>query len=155
MSWDEEFSRRYDEWWPDVTADVPFYVGLAREADGLIVELAIGSGRVAVPVAKATGKQIVGIDSSRSMIDQARVNAISAGVDLDLRLGDMRDLELDEAAGLIYCPARALLHLATWADRREVFERVARSLRPGARFAWNAFAFDHHVAAGYDGNRFE
>ena len=46
---------------------------------------------------------------------------------------------------------RALLHLPTWSDRRRTFERVAASLRPGGRFAWNAFAFSHHVAAGLDG----
>ena len=48
-------------------------------------------------------------------------------------------------------PFRALLHLPTWADRRRTFERVAASLRPGGRFAWNAFAFDHRVAARLDG----
>lgn len=58
----------------------------------------------------------------------------------------MRDLALDEPAALIYCPFRALLHLPTWADRRRTFERVVASLRPGGRFAWNAFAFDHHIA---------
>ncbi len=63
----------------------------------------------------------------------------------------MRDLELEEPAGLVYCPARALLHLPTWADRRRTFERVAASLRPGGRFAWNAFAFDHKVAIALDG----
>ena len=52
---------------------------------------------------------------------------------------------------LIYCPFRALLHLPTWADRRRTFERVAASLRPGGRFAWNAFAFDHQIAARLDG----
>jgi len=46
MSWDEEFSRRYDEWSAVVTADVPFYVDLAREAERSIVELAVGNGRV-------------------------------------------------------------------------------------------------------------
>src|SRR4029077_963780 len=56
-----------------------------------------------------------------------------------------------EPAGLIYCPFRALLHLPTWADRRRTFERVAASLRPGGRFAWNAFAFDHRIAASVDG----
>src|SRR5918995_1526346 len=74
-----------------------------------------------------------------------------AGVALDLREGDMRDLELEEPAGLIYCPYRSLLHLPTWADRRYVFERVAASLRSGGRFAWNAWAFDHHLAARLDG----
>jgi hypothetical protein len=73
------------------------------------------------------------------------------GVDLELHEGDMRDLELDEPAALIYCPFRALLHLHTWADRRRTFERVAASLRPGGRFAWNAFAFDHQIAAQLDG----
>ena len=52
---------------------------------------------------------------------------------------------------LIYCPFRALLHLPTWADRRRTFERVAASLRPAGRFAWNAFAFDHRIAARLDG----
>lgn len=63
----------------------------------------------------------------------------------------MRDLALEEQAALIYCPFRALLHLPTWADRRRTFERVAASLRPGGRFAWNAFAFDPQVAASIDG----
>jgi SAM-dependent methyltransferase len=85
------------------------------------------------------------------MLAQARRASREAGVALDLREGDMRDLELDEPAGLIYCPYRALLHLPTWADRRRVFDRVARSLRPGGTFAWNVFAFDHHVAARLDG----
>ena len=53
----------------------------------------------------------------------------------------------------IICPFRALLRLPTWTDRRRVFERVAASLRPGGRFAWNAFAFDHYFAARADGVR--
>jgi len=62
----------------------------------------------------------------------------------------MRELSLDEPAALIYCPYRALLHLPTWADRRQTFERVAASLLPGGRFAWNAFVFNPTVAAGND-----
>jgi SAM-dependent methyltransferase len=151
MSWDEGFSDRYDEWSAGMTEDVPFYVELARETDGPLVELAVGSGRVAIPVAEATGRPVLGIDTSPAMLAQARERAEAAGVELELREGDMRDLELDEAAGLVYCPFRALLHVPTWADRRRVFERVAASLRPGGRFAWNAFAFDHAIAAKLDG----
>jgi hypothetical protein len=103
-SWYDSWADRYAEWSTGVSADVPFYVGLAREADGLLVEL-------------------------------------------DLREGDIRELEIDEPAALIYCPGRSLLHLPTWADRRRCFERVAASLLPNGRFAWNAFAFDHHVAS--------
>jgi trans-aconitate methyltransferase len=151
MSWDEGFARRYDEWAAPMTADVAFYVALARQTEGPLVELAVGNGRVAIPVAQATGRPVIGVDSSPAMLEQARVRAATAGVELDVRLGDMRELALTEPAGLIYCPFRALLHLPTWADRRRTFERVAASLGPEGRFAWNAFAFDHHIAARLDG----
>jgi len=155
VSWDEEFANRYDEWSAQMTEDVAFYVELARAADGPLVEVAVGNGRVAIPVAQATGRRVVGIDSSPAMLEQARDNSAAAGVDLDLREGDMRDLTLDEPAALIYCPFRALLHLQTWADRRRTFEHVAAGLRSGGRFAWNAFAFDPQIAARLDGARQE
>jgi len=152
MSYPEAFAESYDRWSADMTEDIAFYVALAKEADGPVVELAVGTGRVAIPVARATGRKVIGIDGSPSMLAQAR----EAGGDLlDLRLGDMRDLELEEPAALVYCPARSLLHLPTWADRRRVFERVAEALLPGGRFAWNAFAFDHAIAARLDGARQE
>ena len=151
MSWDEGFSYRYEEWASHMTADVAFYVALAQQADGPLVELAIGNGRVAIPVAQATGRKVIGIDSSPTMLEQARRGAREAGVELDLIEGKMQDLALAEPAALIYCPFRALLHLPTWADRRRTFERVAASLLPGGRFAWNAFAFDHRLAVQFDG----
>jgi len=151
MSWDEAFADRYDEWSAQMTTDVAFYAELARQADGPLVELAVGSGRVAIPVAQATGQRVIGVDSSPAMLAQARARAAEAGVTLDLRECDMRDLTLDEPAGLIYCPFRALLHLPTWADRRRTFERVAAALRADGHFAWNAFAFDHRIAALLDG----
>jgi SAM-dependent methyltransferase len=141
----------YEEWSAAMTEDVPFYVELAREADGPVVELAVGSGRVAVPVAQAIGRRVIGIDRSPGMLAKAREAATAAGVDLELRESDMREFSLDEPAALVYCPYRALLHLPTWADRRRVFERVAAALRPGGRFAWNAFVFDPHIAVRMDG----
>ena len=153
MSWDEAYAERYDEWSAHMTEDIPFYVDLARQSDGPLVELAVGNGRVAIPVARATRQRVIGIDRSPVMLEQARDAAEAAGVELDLREGDMRDVILDEPAALIYCPARALLHLPTWADRRRTFERVAAALRPGGRFAWNAFAFDHRFATDADGVR--
>jgi hypothetical protein len=49
MSWDEAFANRYEEWSADMTAAVAFYIDLARQADGPLVELAVGNGRVAIP----------------------------------------------------------------------------------------------------------
>ena len=155
MSVYDPFAAIYDDWSAHMTEDVPFYVELARETEGPLVELAVGNGRVAIPVAQETGRPVLGIDASAAMLERARARADEAGVDVELRQGDMRELELDEPAGLIYVPARSLLHLPTWADRKRVFERVHASLRPGGRFAWNAFVFNPRIAVGNDGQWLE
>lgn len=152
MSQYDHFAEIYDEWSEHMTEDVAFYVDLARDVEGPIVELAVGNGRVAIPVARETGRKVIGIDSSPAMLAQARERAEAEGVDLELRQGDMRDLELEEPAGLLYSPFRSLLHLPNWQDRRRVFERVAASLKPGGRFAWNAFVFDPLIAARVSGD---
>ena len=87
MSDYDAFAPIYDAWSEDMTEDVAFYVDLAREADGPIVELAVGTGRVAIPIAKETGKRVVGIDSSPAMLAVARDRAGEAGVDLELLEG--------------------------------------------------------------------
>ena len=150
-AWDA-FAVDYEKWAAEITEDIPFYVELARQADGALVELGVGNGRVAIPVAEATGKAVLGIDISPAMLAQARANAEEAGVELELREGDMRELALDEPAALIYCPARALMHLPTWVDRRRTFERIAAALEPGGCFAWNAFVFNPHIAGKLDGH---
>jgi SAM-dependent methyltransferase len=149
MSEYDTWAPVYDAWAAHMTEDVAHYVSLARDADGPIVELAVGSGRVALEVVRQTGKPVLGIDSSPAMLEIARERA--AGLPLELRLGDMRDFELDEPAALIYVPFRSLLHLHGWADKRRAFECAARALRPGGRFAFNSFAFSHRIAAELDG----
>ena len=151
----DAFAPIYDEWSAHMTDDVAHYVRLAQETEGPLVELAVGNGRVAIPVARETGRRVLGIDASRAMLEQARERAATAGVDLELRVGDMRELELDERAGLIYVPFRSLGHLPTWSDRLRVFERAHASLRAGGRFAWNFFVFDPRIAAANDGEWLE
>ncbi len=104
MSHYDAFADIYDEWSQDMTEDVPFYVELASEADGPIVELAVGSGRVAIPVARETGRKVIGTDRSQAMLAQAREKVSDAGVDLELREEDMRDFELEEPAALDLLP---------------------------------------------------
>ena len=153
MSDYDSFAPDYDAWSADMTEDVAWYLGLAREAREPIVELAVGSGRVAIPIARETGKRVIGIDRSAAMLAVARERA--GDLPLQLIEGDMRDLELDEPVDLVICPFRSLLHLPTWHDRRRVFERVAAALRPGGRFAWNAFAFSPFIAAALHDRRIE
>ena len=145
------FAAIYDDWASHMTEDVPFYVELARDAEGPVVELAVGNGRVAIPVAQAIGRPMLGVDSSPAMLAQARERAAEAGVELELREQDMRDFTLEEPAALVYCPFRAMLHLPTWQDKRKVFERVAAALQPSGRFVWDSFVFNPHRAAESDG----
>lgn len=149
MSEYDAWAAVYDAWAAGMPDDVPFYVDLAREAAEPIVELGAGMGRVTIPIARETGKRVLGIDASPEMLARARERA--AGLPVELRQGDMRDLRLAEPVELVICPARALLHLPTWSDKLRAFERVAAALRPGGRFAFNAFAFDHRIAARLDG----
>ena len=151
MSEYDAFAPVYDAWSWHMTEDIGFYVSLASEAEGPVVELAVGNGRVAVPIAERTEKRMIGIDGSQAMLVGAAERAAAAGVTLDLRHGDMRDLVLEETTDLVICPFRSLLHLPSHADRLEVFRRVAAVLRPGGRFAWNAFVFDPAVAAEIGG----
>ena len=155
MSNYDPFAADYDAWAADMTEDVAWYVELAREAREPVVELAVGSGRVAIPVARETGRRVIGIDRSPAMLAEAERRVAAAGVPVELRLGDMRDLELEQPVELVYCPFRSLLHLPTWQDKRRVFERVAAALVPGGRFAWNAFAFDPFIAVEIHGKRAE
>jgi SAM-dependent methyltransferase len=149
----DAFAADYDTWAADMTEDVPWYVSLAREAAEPIVELAVGSGRVAIPIVRETAKRVIGIDRSPAMLAVAR--ARGQGLPLELREGDMRDFAVDEPVELVICPFRAVMHLPTWADKRRVFERVAAALRPGGRFAFNVFAFSPQIAAALDGKRNE
>jgi SAM-dependent methyltransferase len=141
----------YDTWAADMVDDVQWYISLARDADEPIVELAVGTGRVAIPVARETGKRVIGIDRSPAMLAVARERA--AGLPVELREGDIRDLALEEPVDLIICPFRSLMHVRTWAEKRQLFERVAAALRPGGRFAWNVFAFSPFVAVDVEGKR--
>src|SRR2546423_13618999 len=106
-SWYDAWADRYGDWSTGVAADVPFYVGLARDADGPLVELAVGNGRVAIPVAQATGRRVIGIDSSPAMLAQARLRAVEEGVELDPREGGIRGVEVEGPAALLHCPGRS------------------------------------------------
>ena len=141
MSSYDSIAGLYDPWSRSVTEDVDFYVAEARKAAGPIVELGVGTGRIAVPVAKA-GIRVIGVDSSQGMLDICRARADEAGVTelLDLRLGDLRSPPVEERVALVTCPFRALLHLGTDDERLQALSTVRELLVPGGRFVFDVFA---------------
>ena len=93
MSGYEVFASVYDAWAADMTEDVDFYVELAREAEGPVVELAVGTGRISIPIVERTARHVIGLDLSPAMLALARRHAADAGVELELHEADMRDLD--------------------------------------------------------------
>jgi len=131
MSAYDSIARIYDPWSVTVVEDVPFYVEEAVRSGGPVLELGVGTGRVAVPIA-AAGIDVVGVDLSAGMLEVARERAELAGVDVDLRQGDMRDPPVEGTFPLVLCPFRSLLHMESDADRRAVLRSVVRCLVPGS-----------------------
>ena len=131
----------YDPWSRSVTEDVDFYVAQARKAGGPVVELGVGTGRIAVPVAKA-GVHVIGVDDSEGMLGLCRARAEEAGVSdlVELRLGDLRRPPVQETVRLVTCPFRALLHLRSDEERLDALRAVYRLLVPGGRFVFDVFA---------------
>ena len=149
MSWPDQLRGAYDEWSAAMTEDVPFALSLAVETAEPLVELAVGVEPVAIPVALATGRTVIGIDSSPAMLAQARAAARRPGWRWTCARATCVISSLAEPAGLIYCPYRALLHLPPGLTGG-VFERVAVPA-PRGQVRLNVFVFDHQVAARQDG----
>lgn len=137
----DSIARLYDPWSRSVVEDVEFYVQEAlRATPGPIVELGVGTGRIAVPVA-AAGVTVIGVDSSEGMLAVCREQAGLAGVTahLDLRLGDYRRPPVLERVELVLCPFRAYLHLHTDEERLDALRAAHDLLVPGGRFAFDVF----------------
>jgi len=136
----DAIARLYDPWSASVVEDISFYVDEALAAGGPVVELGVGTGRVAIPVAMA-GVDVIGVDSSAGMLEICRHRADEAGVGarVDLRLGDLRRPPVDERVGLVTCPFRAYLHLRDDAERLAALRAARELLRPGGRLVFDVF----------------
>ncbi len=130
----------YDAWSRSVTEDVGFYVGEALAAGGPVVELGVGTGRIAIPTALAA-VPVIGIDSSPAMLAVCRGRAEAAGVDalLDLREGDIRHPPVEGHFALVTAPFRSLLHLQSNDERRATLTAALALLREGGRFVFDVF----------------
>jgi SAM-dependent methyltransferase len=137
----DPIARLYDPWSVSVVEDVSFYVDEALATGGPVVELGVGTGRIAIPVAMA-GVHVIGVDSSRGMLDVCAQRAREAGVDsrLELRLGDLRRPPVSERVPLVTCPFRAFLHLRDDRERLEALRSARALLLPGGRLVFDVFA---------------
>jgi SAM-dependent methyltransferase len=133
--WDVDTARRYDTpgtgmFAPEVLQ--PTVDRLAAFAGpGRALELAIGTGRVAVPLAER-GVPVAGIELSRPMVDQLRTKVDEAKI--PVVIGDMATARFPGEFALVYLVFNTIANLLTQPEQVACFENAARHLRPGGRF---------------------
>lgn len=142
----------YDELFP-VGEHLPYYMGLARQASGGVLELACGSGQITVPIASA-GLPIAGLDLSQPLLDAARERAATANVSVEFALGDMRNFDLGRKFALIFIARNSLLHLHSTEDLLAAFAAIRRHLVHGGIFAFDIFNPSVRLLARPPGQRF-
>ena len=139
----ERFADIYAVWTATAAsaiADKQFYLDAYAAAPGLVVELGVGDGRIAVDAALRGGR-IIGVDLSPAMLRLCRERAARAGVldRLTLLQGDFRSFVLPEPASLIALPYHSLGHLVSLDEKRQALRQVHSQLAPGGRFVFDDF----------------
>ena len=135
----------YDAIYAFRTQDVAFYVALAREGQGPILEAGCGTGRITLALAE-TAHEIHGLDASPMMLrilydklaDRPRFS-------LHLHEGDMRTFALDKKFAQIFVPFRAFLHLDTIEDQLLALQNFHRHLLPDGRLIIDIFAPSYKI----------
>jgi SAM-dependent methyltransferase len=149
-------ARLYDLDLVDDPGDVELYLALADRARGRVLELAVGTGRVAVPLASA-GHRVTGVDNDRHMLDRARARGAAAlagsGGSLELVEADIVGLALPEGAafGFAYLALNSLMTLGTRAAQGAAVQALADHLVPGGIAAIDVWLPDADDLARYDG----
>jgi SAM-dependent methyltransferase len=138
--------------------DVPFYVAEAVQADGEVLELGCGTGRILLPIARA-GATIAGLDASRVMLERCRTNMSREPARVQERVtlheGDACDFELGRRFQLIIAPFRVMQHLVTIHDQLRLLDAVKRHLAPGGRFVFDVFNPNFGALLSHDGQEHE
>jgi ubiquinone/menaquinone biosynthesis C-methylase UbiE len=145
--------KHYDQRWKHLTADLPFWVQQARKSGDPVLELACGTGRVALHLASA-GFRVTGIDISDSMLGEARRKASQAGLAVEWVQADIRNFALERHFPLIIFPFNTIAILWELEDLETCLTCVKRHLAPGGRFIVDVFTPDFHFLVRNPTERF-
>ncbi len=152
----EALARLYDLDLLEDPGDLDLYRALAARTGGPILELAVGTGRLAVPLA-ASGLPVVGVDRDEAMLARARARAEAAGIrpggGLRLVAGDLRETEIpgSEPFQLAFIALNSLMLLPTRAAQAAAIGALARPLAPGGIAVADVWLPDADDLSRFDG----
>jgi SAM-dependent methyltransferase len=133
-----EDAEIYDALFGDFRWDLDFYLSLAKESRGPVLEVACGTGRVMIPCLEA-GVDIDGLDLYPEMLDRLRMKAVAKGLAARVFEGDMRDFALPRRYALAMIPFNGFVHCLTSADQIAALSACRRHLAPGGALVFNVF----------------
>lgn len=142
----------YDSYSTGLEGDEAFYVEEAARADGPVLEIACGTGRIMIPIAES-GVSVVGLDRAPAMLEEARRKTAALPDDTQRRIeiveGDMRTFSLERRFPLAIIPYRAFLHLMNADDQRRALTRIREHLTDRGRLVFNVFDPSIELIAAY------
>ena len=144
--------RHYDLAYSDYTEDIDFWVEQAKRYGGPLLEVACGTGRITMPLAKE-GYEVTGIDLAESMLEQAERNSQEQGLDIEWVKADMRDFRLGKSFPLIICPGQSISRLLTIEDIERCLAAVREHLAPGGRFIMELYNPSLEILSREEGER--
>jgi len=138
----------YHKAYADREEDIAYYVALAKKHGGPVLEYGCGSGRIALPMARA-GVEVQGVDLSQAMLGELESKSKAEPPEVRKRVrvrhGDMREVALKKRFPLIICAFNTILHLYDRDDVERFFSRVRSHLTPDG-----TFVFDANVPTPFD-----
>ena len=154
-SYGDAFADVYDDWYGDVS-DVDATVEALAQLSSMvptlpIVELGVGTGRLAIPLAQRVHPtSVIGIDASQAMLDRLGSNESAAGAErrVDVCLGDMIDDLPDAPLGVVFAAFNTFFNLGTLERQSACFRAVGERLSPGGCFVIEAAVPDDAAATG-------
>ncbi len=146
----DRFAEIYEAWTDASKAarnSACFYVDVYLQTSGVVVELGVGTGRIALEAAQR-GREMIGVDANAEMLSRCRARAEAAGVSDRLRLveADFRDFELEHPASLIALPYHSIGHLTSEDEKAKAVRHVYDQLAPGGRFIFDDFHYRPELA---------
>jgi SAM-dependent methyltransferase len=138
----DAYDAFYSSSGPQIAGDLAFYQRVAREVGGPVLELACGTGRIALPLAGA-GLHVTGVDRSEAMLTIARRKLAALPDSMQERLTlvnqDISALNLGRRFGFVFVPFRSFQALLTIDLQRKSLEAIRRHLEPTGRLALHLF----------------
>jgi SAM-dependent methyltransferase len=128
--YDTEFSAR--------NVEIPFYRKYAQECGGAVLEVACGTGRITLPIAR-DGVDVTGLDVSRPMLEQARRKSAAAGLNIEWLEQDCRDIRHPRLFALVFSATNAMQHLLDLESTYAFLQSAKRMLQPDGQLILDVF----------------